>query len=407
MDLLILGLSTPPESASGVAQNYFAIGQRMMDAIESSVITAIDGAIGGPALFTLIFSLIGGIFAIHIMEGLVKGLHTRSASGMASSVLGVIYDRLPRIFIFFVIAMTALPMTNGGMALFGRVQSNAAFMESDASDGLINTWMMFLGSGGKRTFLDPDTNQEYTVTIPAPPVARLSAAATKASKAIDGITYSIVSATVDTEVRNAISRSRQNGATLAMNAIASITPLELVGKAVDEFLNIMLQVGFAAAQYSLAKALLLQQLFVKMSWYVALQFLPVFVLLAYFRPLQSFLVNLLTHFIVLSITCVIIGTLANVFYSADTWTGTNGIIKAAFAGARFDADGAFSAGSVPWFTARYAKVIGMGQVMFLLGATGMILSQVHGVLTGVIGGSFRSVFTGAGGSGVSTLFNGS
>lgn len=401
----ILATTTPTQNPSGVAENYFAIAATMMNSIESSVIKSIDGVIGGPALLTLILSLIGGIFAIHIMEGLVKGLHTRSAAGMTAAVLGTIWDKLPRIFFFFVLAMTVLPMSNGGMALYGRAQSNAPILDSDATDGFIDLWMNFLGSGGKRTFLDPDTNEEYTVMITPPPVAKLAAGVTKASKAIDALTYTKVASQVDKEVRAAIERSKKNSMTTAMNAISSISPLEIVGKAFDEFIDLLLSMGFAAAQYSMAKALLLQQLFVKMSWYVALQFLPAFVLLAYFRGLQSFLVNLLTHFVVLSVTCVVIGTLANVFYSSSTWIGDGGIIHTAFAGAKFDANGAFSAGSVPWFTARYAKAVAMGQVMFLLGASGMILNQVHGVLSGVLSGGFRSVFSSAGGTGHSALFN--
>jgi hypothetical protein len=172
---------------------------------------------------------------------------------------------------------------------------------------------------------------------------------------------------------------------------------KLVGSIADELFSAFLFASFTAAQFILAKALLANYIYFSLAWHLAVYFLPIAIMLAYFRGLSQFMLGICKHLVSMTIAIAVMASLANTLLDTRFWItpeggGAPGLISATFGNAII-AEG--DKWYFNWFTAitsSYARNVSLMQSIFILGMIGVLLNNIYEVVRGVIDGSMHTAY---------------
>lgn len=413
----IFALYGPGSGADDTARNYFAVAQAALTDLEKDIVGVLNSQFNTIAILKFILVIVGAIWMFHIIESVARGAKKGNVGLLMVEVWNTFYDKGPRVVWYLGLSLALLGVTAGGRVWQERAKENSVILnigdapEYDTTgDGGSFEWM-------SQTFRDLLGTEGGAVP---PPLRDLKTASQTASAAINGMDYTLFRGEVQDRLNKAVmeaSKGKTVGVGDAAAGAAGTGISWLAGGAggtmilavvvglMDQIMTIILNLAFVMAQFSMAKAILVNYLYLMFAWNMALHFLPVAAMLAYFRSLQGFLVNLAKHLVAMTVAASVIGTLAKELYKSTFWLGDQGLIAMAFKGAAFTGDSQWAASAFPWLTQKYGYAVGMLQIIFLFGAIGMILNEVYGIVRGVMDGAMRTTYQGQGG-GVKTIFGG-
>lgn len=441
---LALIQATPAATSNA---NFFSAAKVMIDALEGKILGAMATVLPLSSLMNLIFLIIGGIFLWHIGEAVLKAGMAGDGTEAFLLIKEVLRTKGMRLFVYCTLAISSLWLVNGALALEMSAVNKHGWLSVDtASGGTLQEnagqfMVDWLGSTAMKqvTVTNPDgsTSLKDVPVWDPPMITTMNTAITNADKAINAMDASMVFDSIDQAIRGTmvddpalktavwdsmigtqgiatakVQQSNNAGAQAAAATEAAIVPITLQ-LALDGFFWVTTHFTFVWAQWTLCRTLLIQALFIRLSWHLGLYLLPIFILLAYFKATQGFLVRLCINYVAMVVAGYLLGTLATELFSANTWIGTagaggvydGGIVQAAFKGIKITTDGAMDPGSFPWLTTRYATMVARGQIVWLMGAVGTLLGNLYGLTRGVMEGSFRNFFQ-PGGAGSGVLFGG-
>jgi len=403
-------LSGPSPSAPAV-DNYFAAAREMLRVLEAGIQKALQSAFPFTTMMNMIWFIIGAIFMYHFLETTYHAFRSGTTLGIFNNYKELIRKKFLRILVFASLSMGCVVMVAGGSAALAKAPLGA--WASENIGYYLVDWL------GANDTIDTQITDEYGKVInvtkvkwEAPVITELEAAAGNASKTIDGLSAAMVWDRINTEIEKTLKAGGSTAANVTTMQTAKYNPLMfIIGPIVEGFFYITSWFTFLWAQWTLSRTILLQALFLGLGWHLGLYFLPIFILLAYFKPMQGFLINLLKNYFSMMIAGYVMAALLGAILSTQTWMGTfnnttkaweGGLIQASFDGIKWS-DGAtlgLEPGTFPWLMKTYARQIARGQIVWLLGACGIIIGQVYDITRGVVDGGFRAYFDGGNGSSV-------
>ncbi len=417
--------------------NFYEGARVMMTDLESQILAAFQEVLPLKVIMNVVFMFMGFIFLFHLIEG----VYNAGKSGHHIDAYNIIKDFLRRkalrLLVYSLLALGALLVTNGGPALLMNAQNQHSWAtinttgQGPGHEDLATDWGLWLidwmGTNTIRdvTITNPDgtTKVVKVIQTEAPPIQALKAATKKASAAVDGLEAVDIYDRIDGEIRQHMGLGSQNmgmgdfdWGTGNYLDIVSVGQTFLLRQLIDGFLYVVNKLAFLWAQWTLCRTLVVQCLFMQMSWHLGLYFLPLFILMAYFKTTHGFLVNLLINYAAMMIACYVMASVASMIFDKAVWLGTknaagvfvDGVIPNAFDNVKLAANDTVSqyvVGSFPWVARTFARQIARGQIIWLLGAVGLILGHVYEMVRGILGGSFRSYFN-PGSAGTGALFGG-
>lgn len=428
--MFMLLQTAPSTTPGGAGMDFFGGAKVLMDTLEGKILQQLATVVPVKSVFNILWIVIVCIFFFHFAEAFLDASKRGTSLSWFGALKQVVLTRGMRIFIYCTLAVGALYVLNSGWAVASDAQNNMELMQVPIgpsgqlmSDSIGNTMTNYMGTNDTRSVLDPATNT-YKMIVPneAPCMQSLDGAIKATDAAINGMSATQIFDEISTQVTNIVNQSSDDAKSTS-TAIDVGTVLGggsqgilllVLKPIIDGFFWVVNWFTFVWAQWTLCRTLLIQALFIKLAWHIGLYFLPIFILMAYFRSLQGFLIRLLTNFVALMIAAYVLGALAQALFAPATWIGTagangalsGGIIQMAFANVKLGGGAqGFTAGSFPWLSTTYATQIARGQLIWLMGAIGILLSQVYEMVKGVLDGSFRSFFN-PGGAGRGSVFGG-
>ena len=401
--------------------NFFGAVQAMMNRLQSQILTTFQTVLPLETMMNLIWTFIGAIFLWYFMEA----TYTAFSKGTPMSIFAAYWDlirkRWLRLVVYGTMSLGTLILLNGGSNLIDKAQGKNAWANVATAGGgdLVHDFGFFIvdWTGSNATVDTAVTNADGTTTTiqqikyEAPVLNTLRSATVIATNAINGMSATQTYNVIDTQIDKALNKQvADSGFRIPTDVTLVVLPL------LDGIFWVFNWFTFVWAQWTLTRTLLIQTLFLQMSWHLGLYFLPLFILMAYFRSMQGFLTNLLTNYFAMMVAGYVMASVALVLFSPGTWIGTQavkdgpyagGIVQMAFEGLTLgvNPNGSTDPGMFPWVARTYMKQVARGQLVWLLGACGLILGQVYDLVRGILGGSFRANFQ-AGGAGAGTSFGG-
>ena len=397
--------------------NFFGAAQSMMNRLQSQILGALQTIFPLNIMMNLVFFLIAGIFLFHLVEAFTDAGKSGTVGDAFNIFKDLIRKKFLRIVIYTMLAIGAVLLTNNGLSLLNDAQNNHGWSYVDSS-GLnpdntdmsrdFGYWLIsWMGSNQLQdvivTNADGSTTTLQQVKMEAPPIQALLNATSSATKAIDGLSAVQIYDQVDDEIQQHLGMNGWDVGVGNLIDLETMMSTAVLRHMVDGFLYVTNRLAFLWAQWTLCRTLVVQALFMQMSWHLGLYFMPLFILLAYFRSTHGFLVNLVINYAAMMIASYVMASIALVIFQPATWIGTSsgggaytgGVIQAAFSNVTLTANSnasQFTSGSFPWITTTFARQVARGQIIWLLGAVGLILGHVYEMVRGVLSGSFRSYF---------------
>lgn len=422
--MMLVLIQTAP--APGAGSDFFGGAKIILDQLAAKIIAELQNVLPMRGMMEALYMVMVGIFLWHIGEVLIEGTKKGHPIPIMAAVKEAFFTHGMRLAIFCTLAVGSLALTPGGWQLMDDASASHSWLNIGTQNGtstvvadLGNTMTQYLGTNATRTLTNPDGTTQVVFIDDAPCMQTLDTGIKDTDNAIMAMSASNVFDEIGTQVQKVMD-TRPAGSTAASWGINAANPLIvqtlILKPLVDGFFWVVNWFTFVWSQWTLCRTLLLQALFIRLSWHVGLYFMPFFIMLAYFRSTQGFLIRLLTNYVALMVAAYVLGALASALFSPDTWLGTippgvagqrtGGIIQAAFANVTLG-DGAkgYTMGSFPWLSTLYATQIARGQLVWLMGAIGILLSQIYEMVRGILDGSFRSFFQ-PGNAGRSTVFGG-
>ncbi len=406
----MMALLTATQGADDSARNLYTIARAALGDLQKEILQGIHKNVDTITVMKLLLVIMGAIWMFHIFEAISRGAKKGNVGFVMVDVWNVFYDKGPRFVWYLGLSLALLGVTAGGRAWQERAKENTVILSigndseyDETGDGGSFEWM-------SRTFRDLLGTEDGQ---PPAPLRSLDEASKTANAAINGLDYTLMSR----EVQNRLDEARKQvtdrtvgagdaAAAFTATGLSLGSPIVGIVMAVwDEIAKIVLNIMFITAQFQVAKALVIQYIYLSFAWSIALHFLPVAALLAYFRSLQGFLVNLAKHLIAMTVAASIIGILAQELYKSTFWLGDQGLIAMAFKGAGYTEDIKWAPTVFPYLAQKYGWAVASAQIIFLLGAISMVLSEVYGIVRGVMDGTMRTTWHGQKG-GISAVVKG-
>ncbi len=362
------------------ANSYFAMMVSMMQSISGAVFSSMDAIAPIGSMMNLVFMIISAIFLFHYLTALVKGLQSGTFIGLVGCLFGTFATHGVRLLVFLVLALGAAGVSNVRFRMDG---THAAVKDSLPLQRVVSSWL-----GTENQFL-------------ARPVAGMKTGIMKALTAVEGLKYHQIYEKGKEEIKAAQERAIKASNFDAAKGASDPGMLDkFVTSAVDLILKALFDaladMSFFFTQIAMARALIVNYVFIAFAWKACLHFLPLLVLLAYFRSLQGFLINIAKQMLALTIAAAVVGQLASALYDSSFWLGPSGIIGSAFSGVMITGANAgsnpFEVGSYNWILAKYGAVILSLQIFALFGLIAILLNEIWALVRGAVDGSLRSVY---------------
>lgn len=406
----MMALLTATQGADDSARNLYTIARAALGDLQKEVLQGLHKNVDTITVMKLLLVIMGAIWMFHILEAVARGAKKGNVGFVLMDVWNVFYDKGPRFVWYLGLSLALLGVTAGGRAWQERAQQNTVLLSIGNADQYDET-----GDGGSfmwlsRTFRDLLGTEDGQ---PPAPLRSLDEASKTANAAINGLDYTMMSAEVRTRLK-ALNEQVTDRSVGAGDAAAAFTatglsfgsPIVMIALAVwDELVKIVLNIMFITAQFQLAKALVIQYTYLCFAWSIALHFLPVAAMLAYFRSMQGFLVNLVKHLVAMTVAASVVGTLAQELYKSTFWLGDQGLIAMAFQGVSYTSDIKWAPTVFPYLVQKYGWAVSSAQIVALLGAISMVLGEVYSIVRGVMDGAMRTTWQGNKG-GISAVLKG-
>lgn len=423
---LHLTLAGPADS------NFYAGAKAMIDKMQVSILESMWKSFPYTVLMNIIWSIIAWIFLFHFFEATYHAFRSGTGLGIYNTYKDLIRKKLLRIGVFATLSLGSVVLLSGGGTALG---TSPMAKWADTDFGF--TIMEYLGANS--TMVLQIQNQDGTVSdvtrikFEAPVLKELDLAADAASKAVDGLSASDVFDSINQQIEKALLAGKSaaggvgtlessigivnhdgttvSGASMVSSGLSSGTSVFtlLLLPLIDGIMYLTKWFTFLWAQWALTRTILVQTLFIRLGWHLGLYFFPIFLLLAYFKPMQGFLTNLLKNYLAMMVAGYVLASLCTTLFAPDTWIGTKdasgnwtgGLLQAAFSGVKWSDGGmGLEPGTFPWIMKTYARQVARSQVIWLLGACGLILGKAYEITRGVIDGGFRTTFDGGSGESV-------
>lgn len=408
--------------------NFFGAVQGMMMQLQAQILAAFQQIVPLKSMMNLTWIFIASFFLWYFFEAFYKAWTKGSAVGIFAAYWDLIRRRWVRIVVFGTFSLGILVLVDLGflnMNLVDQAQRQNSWANIQTQGGSSDLVHDFSGFAvdwlGSNAVVDKvvDGKPIKTFAYDPPVISTLNASISSVTKAINGLAAADIYDQVDKQIQNAL--DAQSRGAYGVSLPTYLTPGigdtwvgggPLLLPLIDGIFNVFNWFTFVWAQWTLTRTLLIQGLFLQMGWHLGMYFLPLFILLAYFRSMQGFMTNLLKNYVAMFIAGYIMASVALVLFSPGTWIGVSadggktfdgGIIQMAFNGLTIgvNSQGGTDPGSFPWLTRLYARQVARGQVVWMFGACGLILGQIYELVRGIMDGGFRSYFQpGAAGSGV-------
>lgn len=412
--------------------NFFGAVQAMMMQLQAQILLAFRELLPLRSMMNLVWVFIASFFLWYFFEAMYKAWTRGSAIGIFTAYWDLIRHRWVRIVVFGTFSLGILLLVDLGFLDMNLVfqaqrqnswanmttQGGASDLIHDTGD-FASTWL------GSNVVVDKvvDGKPVKAFAYEPPVISTLNASIGQVTNAINGLAAADIYDKVDKEIQNALDAQNKGayGISLPTYATPGFGDLWVGGgpilmPLIDGILNVFNWFTFVWAQWTLTRTLLVQCLFLQAGWHLGMYFLPLFILLAYFRSMQGFMTNLLRNYVAMFVAGYIMASVALILFSPGTWIGIStdggktfdgGIIQMAFNGLTLgvNSQGGVDPGSFPWLTRTYARQVARGQIVWMFGACGLILGQVYELVRGVMDGSFRSYFQ-PGSAGSSVVFGG-
>lgn len=420
-----LAINAPADS------NFYAGAKAMITRLQVEVLQSMWNAFPFTTMMNMIWFIIAGIFLFHFMEATYHAFRSGTGLGIFNTYKDLIRKKLLRVGIFATLSLGAVILLSGGMAA---LMSGPLGSWADITFGTSISQYLGANSVSIVSVTNPDgtTTDVSTLTYEAPVLLELDQAANVASNAIDGLSASDVFDSINQQIEKALTAGNSSaagvgtvgsaigqlntGGTVSPAAVtsgaisAATSPFTLLVKPLlDGIMYISNWFTFLWAQWALTRTILVQTLFLRLGWHLGLYFLPIFILLAYFKPMQGFLVNLLKNYLAMMVAGYVMAALCTTLFAPGAWIGTKdasgnwtgGLLQTAFNGVSW-ADGGvgLEPGTFPWIMKTYARQVARSQIVWLLGACGIIIGKAYDLTKGAIDGGFGHYFDGGSGESV-------
>ena len=411
--------------------NFYAGAKAMIYKLQVSILQSMWKAFPFQTMMNMIWYIIASIFLFHFLEATFHAFRSGTGLGIFNTYKDLIRKKLLRIGVFATLSLGAVILLDGGMtALASGPLGNWA----DTTFG--ETISEYLGANSVSivSVTNPDgtTTDIQTIQYEAPVLQELDKAADVASKTVDGLSASDVFDSVNQQIEKALSAGQSGAAGVGtlgagigqLNTGGTVSPAAatsaglsgatsvftiLVMPLLDGIMYLSNWFTFLWAQWALTRTIIVQTLFLRLGWHLGLYFLPIFLLLAYFKPMQGFLTNLLKNYLAMMVAGYVMAALCMTLFAPGAWIGTKdasgnwsgGLIQTAFSGVSWQDGGkGLEPGTFPWIMKTYARQVARAQIVWLLGACGIILGKAYELTKGVIDGGFRTHFDGGSGESI-------
>jgi len=375
--------------ADATARNYFSAAMTALDGLKDGVSKAINEALDSGTMFKAVFAVAAGIFVVQILQGLLQGIKKNNALYLAwASAVNVVTDRGPKLLLYIILALAFLRISDYGITDVTQKKAtkaaNAIDIQTDTNTELAEGLRDYLAVNGKSN-----------------PVFMLRQALLDMSKSINALDYALISQKITRQVQEAADNTSVGAGDVTAAAGAGLFlgwHMSAAFFALDAIVDLFIHFSFIMMQYSMAKAMLLNYVYLSFAWFMALRFLPIAIMLAYFQSLRSFMVNIAQHMVAMMLAASLIAVIGQKVYSQAFWTGggaEKGILTDIFAGAAMNADKTnWIVGSFPYVMNHYASAIANLQLIFLFGIIAMFLSKMYEIARGAMSGSMATTYQG-------------
>jgi len=394
------------DTVGNTANNYLAICAKMANKLMATLINAMDQVAPIGVIMKVILGFLTVVMAYHLITAILRGIQEGHPKGLLGEILDTLWGHMPRVMAFTLLALAATGVTNASSWGTADVKVAGSSPLVQSVDGLAKTFQTVLG------------NERGSTTGKWSPTASLKAGTQQAIKAIDGLNLLDVKNKIDAKVQEMIelgkAKSQQAGSPTPAGTESSGTIAtalrKLIKDAVVPFFEFGVMASQLAAQYVLAKNLVANYIYILLAWRMALHFLPIIILLAYWRSLQGFLLNGFKHLLALSIAGVIMGEMSKVLFSGQFWLGKptspvpivgaspylitaegSGILDKALKNTYITgADEWASVGTYPWLKSIATPYMILVQFGALFALIGVILGEMFSLVRGAMDGAMRS-----------------
>ena len=411
--------------------NFYAGAKAMIYKLQVSILQSMWNAFPFQTMMNIIWFIIASIFLFHFMEATFHAFRSGTGLGIFNTYKDLIRKKLLRIGIFATLSLGAVILLDGGMTALA---SGPLGSWADTTFGVAISEYLGANSVTIVSVTNPDgtTTDVQTIQYEAPVLQELDKAANVASKTVDGLAASDVFDAVNQQIEGALSAGNSGAAGVGtlgssigqLNSGGGVSPAAatsaglsaatsvftiLLKPLIDGIMYLSNWFTFLWAQWALTRTIIVQTLFLRLGWHLGLYFLPIFILLAYFKPMQGFLVNLLKNYLAMMVAGYVMAALCMTLFAPGAWIGTKdasgnwtgGLLQVAFSGVSWQDGGAgLEPGTFPWIMKTYARQVARSQIVWLLGACGIILGKAYELTKGVIDGGFRTHFDAGSGESV-------
>lgn len=386
--LMFLIQATPPAKPAPAGEGFFdgimsdMIGglfdflSGFSEALIAKVNSVILRTFPQSTIMRIVYAFIFVNLVWKIMETLIRSIRTSGGFDMTSwlgELFGRLAEILPKFSGFVVMAMVAAAGAN--VVLDYPPERGSSYFEITKSQAV-------------KDAVRPIYNQFN-------PSGALKSACTSMSTAVGRLSYIRLRSQV---IRS--TREMSDNATYKPPGMVAASAGAVAGafaSLADKILYLWMGIGewifsifndfaFMFAQFSMAKALILNYVYFSVAWNTSIALLPVMILMAYFDIFRGFLENVVKHLVILSISGFIVANLASFLASSTLWEG---IIKSAFNSVKASPTDltTLAVGSMPNLFSMYAVWIANVQLSMILMIMGKILENMYDITAGTLYGS--------------------
>jgi len=395
------------DSVGQTANNYLAITAKMGGKVITSLMTSMKDVMPIGLLMRICLGAMMMVMAYHIVTALLRGIQDGSPRGFVGEVLDAVWGHGPRIFVFTLFSISACGIStvwDGGP--YGVNKTNA-YVKTMV--GLAGTFQKVLG------------NETGTRSGSVNPVGTLREGTAAAIRGIDRMNFLEMKNVVERKIYDMVELGSKDIQPTGGTNTAFFDEHKKLDKLVKTilvpFLDFGVMMSFLASQYVLAKNLVANWIFLTIAWRMALHFLPLLIVLAYFRSLQGFLINGIKQIIAVSLAATVMAAVAEKLFSPDFWVGkvmpapsvagapaffntadSDSLIVKALKDRKITTDimlngGPVSTpGSYPWIKANFAMEMILIQIGALYALIGVILGEIFTLVRAALDGAMRSAY---------------
>jgi hypothetical protein len=380
-------LGTTPPAPNGIFSNaistfittLFSTFQVMATTLIAQVNTSIESVIPFGTVMSIIYTFIWFHVLWQAMEAFYRSIRDHHGFTM-SSFLGELFESFSKIMPRFVLHVTLAMVAAAGSGLVLNVPSSqkSAFFQLAKNSGIQTAVQGFYNA--------------YN------PSSALKGACDNMGSAAGRIDYLRLRQSVKDSVVALSGRAKYEPDNMLASAAGTVTGV-IAGMAdkliwlcmgpIEWLFSFVNDLVFMFAQYSVAKGIILQWVYLSISWNLAIRLLPLMILLSYFQSMRGLVIQAVTHLVTMSIAGYVVAGMATMMSDTAIWES---IISTAFSTIKPDTSSVttLAIGSMPNLFSLYGAQIANIQMGFIFMMMGKILENSYNIVQATVGGGLHS-----------------